>query len=171
MKTHRLSRVATALVLGLGLSAVAQANTTSSAIKGHITDPQSNAAVGTVVTITHVPSGTSRQVTVNSVGAFAAKGLRVGGPYTVIIDSDTFSDTTLDNIFLSLGDTHRISQQLQDVNIERIQVTGSQFLQTSGGSNSVFGADLIKSIPESIFIYGNASGCTNVEQINSSCNL
>ena len=60
-----LSRVAAVLLLALGSSATIQANTTSSAIKGQITGPQGNAAAGTVVTITHVPSGTTKQVTVN----------------------------------------------------------------------------------------------------------
>ena len=86
MKTLRLSLVASALALGLGLSGHAGANTTSSSIKGHITGPQNNPAAGTVVTITHVPSGTSKQATVNSAGIFSAKGLRVGGPSTVVVD-------------------------------------------------------------------------------------
>ena len=85
MKTISLSRVAMALVLGLGLTATANANTTSSAIKGHITGPQNIAAAGTRVAITHVPSGTSKQVIVNDAGVFSAKGLRVGGPYTCLL--------------------------------------------------------------------------------------
>ncbi len=147
MNKPKLSKIASAIVIAVGLSTSAMAADTSSSMRGKILSPTGQAATNVKITVIHEPSKTSREFMTNDSGNFTAKGLRVGGPYTVIIDSDTFSDTTLDNIFLSLGDTHRISQQLQEVNIERIQVTGSQFLQTSGGSNSVFGADIIQSIP------------------------
>ena len=147
MKTHSLSRIAGALVVAFGLSTSAIAADTSSAMRGKIVNPTGDAAANVKITIIHEPSKTSREFTTNDDGNFSAKGLRVGGPYTVIIDSDTYSDTTLDNIFLNLGDTHKISEQLQASNVEHIQVTGSRFLQTAGGSNSVFGADLIKNMP------------------------
>ncbi len=87
MKTHRLSHITSALVLALGLSTSALANTTTSAIKGNISGPNGNAAVGTQITIVHVPSGTTKTATVNASGLFTAKGLRVGGPYKIIVDS------------------------------------------------------------------------------------
>jgi hypothetical protein len=136
MKTYRLSRIATALVLGLGLSGVASANTTTSAIKGHIIGPQSNAAVGTLVSITHVPSGTTKQVKVNQVGSFSAKGLRVGGPYLVTIDSDIYEDQQIKDIFLTLGKTYQLDRSLQsEQNIEVISITG-RHLDKNAGSNS-----------------------------------
>ena len=147
MNKPKLSKIASAIVIAVGLSTSAMAADTSSSMRGKILSPTGEAATNVKITVIHEPSKTSREFVTNDSGNFTAKGLRVGGPYTVIIDSDTFSDTTLDNIFLNLGDTHRISEQLQEDSIERIQVTGSQFLQTSGGSNSVFGADLIQKIP------------------------
>jgi len=120
---------------------------TSSSMRGKILSPTGTAAANVKIIVIHEPSKTSREFITNDAGSFTAKGLRVGGPYTVIIDSDTYSDTTLDNIFLNLGDTHRISEQLQEDNVERIQVTGSSILQKSGGSNSIFGAELIKNTP------------------------
>jgi outer membrane receptor for ferrienterochelin and colicin len=147
MNKPRLSKIASAIVIAVGLSTSAMAADTSSSMRGKILSPTGEAANNVKITVIHEPSKTSREFMTNDSGNFTAKGLRVGGPYTVIIDSDTFSDTTLDNIFLSLGDTHRISEQLQEDSIERIQVTGSNILQKSGGSNSIFGADLIKNVP------------------------
>jgi hypothetical protein len=136
MKNHRLSRITIALVLGLGLSAGASANTTSSAIKGHITGPQNNTAAGTIVTITHVPSGTTKKVTVNEAGIFSAKGLRVGGPYTVTIDSPVFEDQQIEDVFLTLGDTYQMNRSLNlSQDIEIIAVTGS-VVNNNYGSNS-----------------------------------
>lgn len=147
MNKPKLSKIASAIVIAVGLSTSAMAADTSSAMRGKILSPTGEAASNVKITVIHEPSKTSREFTTNDSGNFSAKGLRVGGPYTVIIDSDTYSDTTLDNIFLNLGNTHRISEQLQENNVERIQVTGSRLLQTAGGSNSVFGADLIKNAP------------------------
>ena len=109
MKTHSLSRIAGALIVALGLSTSVVstdvlANTTTSAVKGQVVGPQGKAAVGTKITIVHVPSGTIKTAIVNSSGSFTAKGLRVGGPYTITIDSDKFADSTLTDVFLNLGE-------------------------------------------------------------------
>jgi hypothetical protein len=136
MKTYRLSHITSALVLALGLSTSALANTTTSAIKGNISGPNGNAAVGTQITIVHVPSGTTKTATVNEAGSFSAKGLRVGGPYRVIVDSTTFKDTELTDVFLILGETYPINVALeQQQDIETIVVTG-RVVNNNYGSNS-----------------------------------
>lgn len=136
MKTLRLSLVASALALSLGLAGPAAANSTSSSIKGYVTGPSKTPAPGTVVTITHVPSGTSKQTTVNASGLFSAKGLRVGGPYTIKIDSDNFADQTVNDVYLSLGETFQMEVSLkQQVTMERIEVSG-QVTASDFGSTS-----------------------------------
>jgi hypothetical protein len=147
MTTHSLTRIAGALVVAFGLSTSALASDTSSSMRGKILNPDGNGAGNVKITILHEPSGTSREFVTNDSGTFVAKGLRVGGPYTVVVDSDTYTDETLDNIFLNLGKTFNLNTQLENESVERIQVTGSRILQTSGGSNSVFGADAINNAP------------------------
>ncbi|MFB0980696.1 MAG: carboxypeptidase-like regulatory domain-containing protein, partial [Alteromonadaceae bacterium] len=104
MNTHRLSLITGAVVLALGLSTSAMASDTSSAVKGEIVGPKGYAAVGTVVTLTHVPSGTVRTVSVNNSGLFAAQGLRVGGPYTISINSSKFANRIINDVYLKLGE-------------------------------------------------------------------
>jgi len=136
MKTHRLSYISSALVLALGLSTSAMANVTTSAIKGQVAGPSGNAAVGTQITIVHVPSGTTKTATVNATGSFSAKGLRVGGPYRIIIDSDNFEDTELTDVFLTIGETYPVNVALeQQQDIETIVVTG-RVVNKNYGSNS-----------------------------------
>ncbi|MCF6434307.1 TonB-dependent receptor [Pseudoalteromonas sp. MMG022] len=148
MKNVRLTKVAGALALALGVSASAFASDTSSAMRGKITTPSGDAAANVKVTVIHEPTGTVSTFTTNESGAFIAKGLRVGGPYRVVLDSDKFSDAQLDNIFLELGDTHRIVNQLEPLQqVEKIEVTGYKIVQQAGGSNSVFGADTIANVP------------------------
>jgi hypothetical protein len=136
MKNHRISRITGAVVLALGLSTSAMANVTTSIIKGNVTGPSGSPAAGTVVTIVHVPSGTTKMATVNASGLFTAKGLRVGGPYKVIVDSQTFQDTEVNDVFLSLGETYPLTFALESQEeVERIAVTG-RVVNKNYGSNS-----------------------------------
>lgn len=155
MKTHSLSRIAGALVVALGLSTSVistdvNANTTTSAIKGQIAGPQGNPAPGTKITIVHVPSGTTKTATVNEAGIFVAQGLRVGGPYSVTVDSDKFEDTKIDDIFLTLGETYPMNVALNvQQNLETIVVTGRPLSMHAGGTGPAthFSASDLKSAP------------------------
>ena len=155
MKPHSLSRIAGALVVALGLSTSVistdvLANTTTSAIKGQVSGPQGKAAVGTKVTIIHVPSGTTKTATVNSSGLFTAKGLRVGGPYKIIVDSDKFKDAELNDIFLTLDDTYPVNVALDnEENIETIVVTGRAISKFAGSASpsSHFNAEDLANMP------------------------
>ena len=150
MKTHRLSHIATALVLALGLSTTALANTTTSTIKGNVSGPNGNAAAGTQITIVHVPSGTTKSATVNDSGIFTAKGLRVGGPYKIIVDSDSFQDTELNDVFLTLGQTFPVTVALEPLDqTEVIQVTGRTVSRFASGTSpsSHFNAEDLASLP------------------------
>jgi outer membrane receptor for ferrienterochelin and colicin len=144
------SRLALAMALALGASSMAYAADTTSSMRGTITGPDGKPAPNTKITLIHQPSGTVTEVTTNDSGAFSASGLRVGGPYEVIIDSDTYQDAVKEDIFLQLGQTYRFNEQLtaNQQNVERITVTGSQIAYTSNaGSSSNFGADAIANTP------------------------
>lgn len=149
MTFARKSRVAAALALALGMSSAAVAQETSSSMRGKIVGPEGNPAANTKIVLIHQPSGTVRELTTNESGAFLAKGLRVGGPYTVIVDSDTFRDKVEEGLSLTLGETYRFNVQLEAVqeDMERIVVTGSIPVTTTGGANSSFGVEDIENLP------------------------
>ena len=133
----KLNRVAIAVALTVGMSTAAMAQETSSAIQGTITAPTGAPAPGTEITVIHVPSGTVRTAVVNDNGSFRMSGLRVGGPYRVIIDSDSYQDTTVDDVYLQLGEAYQVGLQLEESsNIERISVTASQLSSTALGLTS-----------------------------------
>jgi hypothetical protein len=136
MKTQlRKTALSLAVMAGIGASGAAFANETSSAVKGQIVGPQGNPATGTTVTIMHLPSGSTKVTTVNDAGFFSAKGLRVGGPYQIIVDSTTFEDQLIENVYLSLGKEYPVNVQLNSPsNIEQIVVTGSPVTMNSGGT-------------------------------------
>ncbi len=123
--------------MALGLSTVALAQTSSS-IRGVITGPQGSPADGTTITIIHVPSGTRSVVTTNQNGVFNAAGLRVGGPYTVEVNSNSFQNRTVSDVYLNLDDPFSLNLALQpNQAIESIIVTGSSLSGTSLGTGPV----------------------------------
>jgi hypothetical protein len=146
--TMKLSRVALAIALSVGLSTAAMAQETSSTIRGVITNPSGQPAANVDVKVLHVPSGTITTVTTNEDGQYQASGLRVGGPYQLVLDSTEFKDTTVDGLFLSLGETFRFNQQLQTDSIEIISVTGTnQSFSNSSANDSYFGSEEILLAP------------------------
>ena len=144
MKAHRLSRITGAVVLALGLSTSAMADDTSSSIRGNISSANGNGVTDATITIVHEPSGTRKTLKVNESGSFSAKGLRVGGPYTITIDSDAYTDKKLEGVYITLGNVFRLNEVLDEASIERIAVTGSStFFDPSNGSSSVFSGDAL----------------------------
>jgi hypothetical protein len=126
-KKSKLSRIAIAVAMTVGMSTAAMAQVTSSGMTGQIVGPNGNPALGTIVKVTHVPTGAVKRTTVNTSGSFNLNGLRIGGPYTIELDSDKFADQTIKDVYLSLGETSSIIRTLAaEANIERIAVTSSQ---------------------------------------------
>jgi outer membrane receptor for ferrienterochelin and colicin len=146
-KKTKLNRIAIAVAMSISLTGIAQAQSTSSDIRGMITTPTGSPAANTKIIIKHIPSGTVKEMETNAQGAFIAKGLRVGGPYEVVIDSDVHKDTTVTNVFLNLGETYRLVQRLESDNVERIQVTGTATVFDATGARSSYGQEEIARMP------------------------
>ncbi|WP_337881631.1 TonB-dependent receptor [Rheinheimera sp.] len=141
----KIKHIALAITLALGASNVALANTgQSSAIRGAIVDPQGNPAVGTTLTIIHTPSGSVKELAVNSAGQFNVSGLRVGGPYTIIVKNSGYEGKVIENIYLDMNKPLQLNTELaakQDV--ETITVTGTRDFFSNSGSASYFGEEQI----------------------------
>jgi len=132
-------------MITMALSGAVMADDTSSTIRGKITGPQGNAAANTKIIIVHVPSGTTKTVTTSDSGTFNAGGLRVGGPYSITVDSDTFADQQYSDVFLQLGKVERLNAQLQSADNNTIVVTGSRISGAmTSGSASYFGEQAIR---------------------------
>ncbi|WP_404343202.1 carboxypeptidase regulatory-like domain-containing protein [Pseudoalteromonas mariniglutinosa] len=131
----RKTALSLAIAACVGVSGAAIANETTSAIKGQIMGPNGNPAAGTKITILHVPSGSVKTTQVNDAGYFTAKGLRVGGPYKVVVDSDVYADQAFNDIILNVGDDYPVNVTLEpQSSIEQIVVTGRPISSMSGGT-------------------------------------
>jgi outer membrane receptor protein involved in Fe transport len=111
-----LRKIAAALAVGLltfSAGPVAVAQETTSALRGQVTDNAGNALSGATVTIVHTPTGTRSVQTTNEAGVYDARGLRVGGPYTVEISANGYQGEKFENIFLTVGATSRLNADLE----------------------------------------------------------
>ncbi|MCG9916450.1 MAG: TonB-dependent receptor [Phenylobacterium sp.] len=100
----------TALVCAMGSAVYAQE--TTSAIRGQVFT-EAGAPVGNAsVTVVHTPSNTRSVTGTNAQGVFDSRGLRVGGPYTITVSAPGFGERTQENVFLTLGETTRLSFDL-----------------------------------------------------------
>lgn len=123
----RLSKLSIGLIAALAAAPVF-AQSTSAAISGRVTDATGNPVAGAEVTILHVESGTERRVTTDETGRYVARGLRVGGPYTVEVVKDGLGKDTESNVFLALDVNNSVDASLTagggDNTLETIEVTG-----------------------------------------------
>ncbi len=94
----------------------AMAQVTTSGISGKVTmnDVNGEGIIGASILAVHVPSGTRYSATTNVKGAFAIKGMRTGGPYTINVSYIGMQSKFFQNITLSLGETYHINVWLKD---------------------------------------------------------
>ena len=88
--------------------AALNAQVTTSSISGLVTDAE-GAVIGATVIATHTPSGTTYGASTNSEGRYSLNGMRVGGPYTVVITYIGYGKSTINNITLSLGENYPLN--------------------------------------------------------------
>jgi len=126
------------LALTLQVSPLLAANT-SSTISGSIHSEKGTALQGVMIKVIHTPSASIKTSITNQVGKYSARGLRVGGPYTVIISTDSYVTKEFNNVFLQLDQSLTLSTSLVlESKIEIIEVLGYAPKSSQQGSLSVF---------------------------------
>lgn len=109
------------------VSAPAMAQSTTAAVGGRITAPDGRPVAGAAVTIVHVESGSTSRTTTDAEGRYSARGLRVGGPYTLLITKDAVTERR-EGVFLDLGETLALDATIQTgttTSLGTVAVTGS----------------------------------------------
>ena len=89
-----------AAVLAMPVAGYAQQIT--SQIEGQVTDSAGAPLPNATVTITDTRTGAARTLNTGTDGLFAARGLTVGGPYTVTATAEGFQGQTVESINTSL---------------------------------------------------------------------
>ena len=141
------SLLAAMLILMLPVATFAQETTSS--IRVSVLGPDGGPLAGESVTLTDTRTGSVRSGTTNPSGLVFYRNLPIGGPYTVVVDSDNYANQTVTDIDLRLGDTFDMVLYLGDSTMEEVIVT-SQMVQSGQvalGPASVFGLQDLEEMP------------------------
>lgn len=131
----RMSKLSLGLVAALA-AAPAFAQSTSAGVGGTVTGASGTPVAGAEVVITHVESGTVSRATTDASGRYTARGLRVGGPYTITVTKSGEGTKSEDNVFLDLNKINTVDTALTG------DVTTLQSVEAVGyaGGSEVFSA-------------------------------
>jgi hypothetical protein len=137
----RIQLTKLALALSIALSATPSfAQNTTSAIGGRISGADGKPAGGATVSILHVESGSVSNVTTDAEGRYVARGLRVGGPYTIIITKNGVTEKKED-IYVQLAETQNVDATVGAPAIQTVTIAGNvarseKFSRSSMGSGT-----------------------------------
>ncbi len=136
-----LKRSGLHFAIGLALATLAAgpafAQSTSAALSGRITDPAGKAIAGATVEIVHTPSGSRRTITTDGEGRFDARGLRVGGPYTVTSTAAGVETATEENVFVNLDEVSTLNLVMASTETQTLE----EVTVTASASTLVFSPD------------------------------
>ena len=144
------SRTAIAVAVAVVAAAPALAQNTTAAVSGRVVDAAGKAAAGAAVTIQHLDSGSTNNLVTDADGRYNARGLRVGGPYTITISKSGLVDKR-EGVFLALAETLTLNSQLGAGAGATVVVTGrglgsDKFNSSSMGSGTSIGSRELNSL-------------------------
>ncbi len=135
----RLTKLALALSIALS-AAPAFAQNTTSAVSGRVAGPDGNPVAGAQVSIVHAESGSVSNVVTDEQGRYAARGLRVGGPYTITMTKNGIVEK-YENVWLQLAETTNVDGRL-GAPMAVVQVTGQGASNKFNSSNMGSGTNI-----------------------------
>ena len=110
-------------VLGLN------AQVTTSALSGVVTDENNESMIGATIQAVHTPSGTKYNAVTNLDGRYTIQGMRTGGPYRVEVTYVGYQPQVAEGVTLELGETYNL-----DVNMSVNANTLGEVVVTGVGS-------------------------------------
>lgn len=153
MKT--LSAGAAALALSTAFATVAvtpvMAQQTTSEIRGVVTDAGGQPLSGASVTVLDTRTGATRRVSTDADGGFSARGLTVGGPYTVTVSASGFGGERITDVSAGLGAATSLNFALNAAAASSDEIvvvsTRSNTAELAVGPSSSFNLEQIQSFP------------------------
>lgn len=119
----RLTKIALSLAIALSSAPVLAQNTTSG-ISGVVKGSNNQPLSGAKVTIVHIESGSTNNLTTDENGRYTARGLRAGGPYTITITQNGVTEKR-ENVFIQLAETATVDATIGTPAVQVVQVTGA----------------------------------------------
>ncbi|WP_297510497.1 TonB-dependent receptor [uncultured Caulobacter sp.] len=148
---RKLAGGAALAVLAMASANAVYAQETTGGIGGRVTGPDGAPLGNVTVVVTNVPSNTKVTTVTSADGYYAARSLRVGGPYTVVVSDPAFQgkSITVDNIEAGAPVSLDIALAAADNAVAQVVVTaaasGARTIET--GPRSSFSARDVESLP------------------------
>ena len=127
----------------------AMAQQTTSSLRVSVLTPDGTPSTNASIVVTDNRTGSSRTATVTSAGSLTLTGLRIGGPYSVRASAIGYSDQTVTDVFVRLGDTFVLPMTLGESDMEEVIVTSAAVLtqQVALGPASTFNIEDLEDYP------------------------
>jgi hypothetical protein len=135
MKKNLLLTMLTMLLCIFGAQATWAQGITTAFINGKVVDEKGEGIPGATVVAVHEPSGSQYATATLNDGRFNLPNVRIGGPYTIKASFVGTKDQTLENLFLSLGQTYTANFELAENSTELQEVV------VSGLKDPIFNSD------------------------------
>jgi len=140
--------VGAGLVIALAAAPYAHAQETASQLSGFVVDAEGKPIAGAKVTIVHVPSGTTANVTTNASGQFSATGLRVGGPYRVSTQAEGMQESSVEDLYAQLAQRSSVTLVARPIaQLAGVAVTGASERDVTIGAGSRFSSQHVRALP------------------------
>lgn len=137
------------VLLSVPVASIAQEITTE--VRGTVSAPNGEPAAGEAVSITDERTGSVRRATTRADGTFSIRGLPVGGPFTIRVQSTQYEDSRVTDVFTNLSGaaTFNIILGKEDAAIEEIVVVASAVAvqDLAIGPGSAFTLEDIEAMP------------------------
>jgi hypothetical protein len=142
MSFSSFSRTVLSAAVAIVVAAPALAQNTTAAIGGRVTGMDGKPVPGASVSVVHTESGTTSTIFSDADGRYAARGLRVGGPYTISVSKDGKIEK-IEGVFLQLAEAGSVDVKLGSAAaLNTVVVTGSSASAVFDSGNKGAGTQL-----------------------------
>ncbi len=135
------SRTVLSAAVAIVIAAPALAQNTTAAIGGRVTGGDGKPVGGATISIVHSESGSTNNLVTDAEGRYSARGLRVGGPYTIVVTKGADKETR-EAVFLQLAETATFDFNLGGATLSAVTVTGSAVAKVFDSANKGAGTRL-----------------------------
>ena len=140
MSFPSFSRTVLSAAVAIVIAAPALAQNTTAAIGGQVSGADGKPVAGATVNILHTESGSSNKLVTDADGRYSARGLRVGGPYTILVTKGNDKESR-EGVFLLLAESLSLNMTLSGSALQQVVVTGAanKFASSAIGSGTNVG--------------------------------
>lgn len=127
MRMRHFAGSAAIAVLALAAAPAAFAQATTGGVAGRVVNDAGQPVAGATVVITHLPTNSSTTTVTDSQGNYVVLNQRVGGPYTVSVTAQGFTQETVDIATIGIGEPTSADVTVHAASaVKEVTITGTR---------------------------------------------